>query len=112
MITTILDDGGRYLPETDRHGRYVWEAVREGIAPFRPRSIRVFVEYDIDFYRYVLFVEAWFPDYQLRGRADIDVPDLDRDPDLAAFNAAKELFKQFRFREAYPCGPNVELGEN
>lgn len=101
-----------YLPEGDIHGRYVWKGIREGIWPFRPRTINLYLEFDIDFNRYVLFVEIWFPDYQIRSRVDINAFDLADDPLREAIKAGEQFKNKIRDREDFMLAPLIYLGDN
>lgn len=101
-----------YLPERDIHGRYIWRAIREGLWPFKPRTINLYLEFDIDCNRYVLFAEVWFPDYSIRNRVDMNARDLQGDLYGATFKAAVEMLEGFRNREDFAVPPNVVLAEN
>jgi hypothetical protein len=101
-----------YVPQGDIHGHLVYDAIREGLYPFKPRTINLYMEYDIDFWRYVFFAEVWFPDRQLRCRADIYVPDLETDLMAGARRIANEMFRGFRYRQTYPIPDHIVLGEN
>lgn len=100
------------LPHSDMHGRYVFDAIREGLWPFKARSIQLFFEYDIDFHRYVLFAEVWFPDYQILKRVDIDAFELADDIDAAAFKMSEQMKQKFRNREILPIHDKIVLGED
>jgi hypothetical protein len=100
------------LPESDRHGKIIIDAIREGVAPFKPRHIYLFVENDIDYNRYAIFAEVWFNDGRWAWREFIDAWALAEDTDREAMKAAGEFFIAFRNRVAEPITDNIVLGEN
>lgn len=100
------------LPESDMHGRYIFEATRAGLWPFKPRTINVWVEYDINFHRLAIFVQTWFLDGQVIWREFIDAGDLDADPHKTMYDVSWKFFHAFRKREAHEITPNIVLGEN
>lgn len=100
-----------FLPHSDTHGQLIYKAIREGLVPFKARTINLYFEYDIDYNRYVIFAEVWFRDLQLRGRADIDAFDMADNTDREVYKAAEKMFEAFRYREERPVPENIILGE-
>lgn len=99
------------VPSDDNHGGHVIDAIREGLWPFKPRTVNLFFDYDIDANRYVLFAEVWFPDAQFRHRVSVDAWALAGDVEAEMYKAARQMFEGFRYREDDAISNNIVLGE-
>lgn len=95
-------------------GPMVAQGVVDGLAPFRPKSIELYMDYDIDYNQYQIHATAVF-----RGghRLTRSAQHLDRDlmlgyPDEISPRIAEDLFLAFRYREIWLAPDNVILGEN
>lgn len=107
-----MDALGR-IPETDLHGRAVWQGIREGLWPFKPKAIHLYFEHDIDFNRYRLLAEVNFGDgYWLKYFVFLDAWDLQDDLDGTVLKATEKMRNGFRNREAEPIHKKITLGEN
>lgn len=105
------------LPESDRHGRVIRDAVAEGLWPFRPKMVFMTLEYDIDRNEYVILVDLRFNsnpyDSQILVRARINAFHLADDPDGSMYRAGREIFTKLRFGPAFPINnPYIQLGDN
>lgn len=100
------------VPHSDMHGHHIFDATRAGLWPFRPRMIEVWMEFDIDFNRYVIFVEARFGDERIAKRKTIDAFDLADDIDGSILKVSQQFFEAFRNRGDYPIPAKITLGEN
>lgn len=107
-----VDRYGRILPDSDPNSTLIFDAIRRGFEPFRPREIKLFVEYDIDHNRYRIYGEAHFPGYFYPHSEWIDHDQLIAWPSITAFELAEKFFDAFRYRPILLCAPLIYLGDN
>lgn len=114
MKSLVANEQLSYLPESDRHGRYIFDGVREGLEPFKAHMIQIYMDYDIDFNRYWVVVDVKFKSgWRLRHKEPVDRDDLLSDPDLEIFKIANLMRDAFRNREDfYDLAPLISLGDN
>lgn len=108
----MLADEIARVPDSDIHGRYIFAAIREGLEPFKPETINLYAEFDIDYNRYSILAEVLFPDHRLRWRAFSNAFDWAEDPFKETFRIADRMLRAFRYREALPIPDNIVLGES
>lgn len=115
MTQFKMEDYFAVLPQHDMHGRDLFAAVREGLWPFKAETIHSYLEFDISYNRYRLFVEVEFKDhYRIAHREFMDHDDLLDNPDSEMFRVSELMFKAFRYREDFHAfvPKTVTLGEN
>lgn len=99
------------IPRNDIHGKIIFEAIREGLSPFKARTINLHFEYDIDYRRYRLFADVYFDHFRLAHRVFIDAFDLANNLEGEIEKAAADMLKGFRNREDFAVPNNIFLGE-
>jgi hypothetical protein len=107
-----LADAVLRLPHNDRHGEILFEAVREGLWPFKPHMIQAYMEYDIDFHRYWIYFEVVFKDGQrIAHKEKVDAWDMADQPYTEVNKLYPKFLAAFRNREDDPIPSNIVLGE-
>lgn len=101
------------LPHTDRHGEVLFDAVREGLWPFKADGIYIYLEYDIDYHRYRVLVEVRFKgNWHIAHSEYVDAWKLADDPDGEVWKLCPKFVHAFRNREDYfDLAPLIHLGE-
>ena len=90
----------------------IFLAIREGLSPFHTVRVEVEVDYEVEFYRYVIWASAWFGHKRIAHYVDVFVPDYRDNPESEQLRVAKEMFFAFRFNITEDIPDNIELGEN
>ena len=114
-MTQTFEDYFAVLPRNDMHGRMLFDAVKAGLHPFKPERLHSYLEFDIDFNRYRLYVEVFFKDnYRLAHREFMEADDLLNDSYAEMRRVSDLMFKAFRYREDFHAfvPKTVTLGEN
>lgn len=111
-MTLNLHDYFDVTPRND--STRIFEAIKEGFAPFRYKRIDLYTEYDIDYHEYrVLAGVVLMSGYTFSHSERIGARDLLGYPDREYRRVAELMFKAFRNRENIRGVPsNIKLGEN
>lgn len=95
-------------------GPVVAQGVADGLVPFQPRKIELYMDYDIDYNQYRIHATAIF---QGGFRLTHSVQNVERDfllncPEMIAEEIGNTFFLAFRHRESCQPPTNIVLGEN
>jgi hypothetical protein len=107
----FFTDNMGYLPE-DGFGQDLHRFVVEGFWPFKLRQTQLYLEFDIDFGMYHLYVDALGNNWRFAWKEPIDMYGLARNPEQTVLKVSRQLLQAFRQREPDPIEDNVVLGEN
>ena len=110
----MIDLSSFRLSHSDPHGEVIFEAVREGLTPFKAEAIHLYMERDLDFNRFRLIIEVRFKGpWDIQHLEIIDADDLYSDPDLEIAKLYPKIVHAFRNREDYfDLAPLIYLGNN
>jgi len=89
--------------------RPLYDAVTQGVAPFRPGRITLFSDYDIDYMRYRLVVEVENVPEIFEDQID---PIRCRDAGSYYDDLSKNLLEFYRYRPSLPVDDHIQLGED
>lgn len=109
-----LADAQQRIPHNDVHGQLIFDAIREGLWPFRAHIINVWTEYDIDRNEQKIVAEVrLMSGYTIAYIARANARDLADNLYGEVFRIAWEMRDAFRNREDfYDLPPLIYLGEN
>lgn len=103
----------RQVANENTYAKTLLDSGELGMAPFKMSRMYVSYEYDIDFHRYRILVEAVLVGgFTFAASTYIDANDLLDTPELCILKAAREITEAFRDREDYSLAPLICLGEN
>ena len=112
-MTLTLHDYTNALTETN-HSNMIFDAIREGMAPFRWKRIDLYAEYDIDYHEYrILAGVVLMSGYTISFTERVGAWDLTDYPDREYKRVADAMLKAFRYREDfYDLAPLIQLGRD
>lgn len=110
----ILRAHGFLSPPASKAAKRMLRGAVEGLAPFRAKTINLSYDFDIDFNRYRLLVEAVGADWVVVGETALTRDEMLNDPDADewTWRVREEIKMCIRNRRGWPVEDNVILGEN
>lgn len=97
----------------NNHATWIYNNIREGMAPFELKMIEIYCDFDIDFNQYrVLGAAILRNGYTIEFVERVDAWDLAAKPDHEMRRVAEAMKVAFRNRFDWPLPNNIELGEN
>lgn len=107
-----LNDFGNVI-NFHSHGKWIYDSIREGMAPFTLKRIEIWCDFDIDYNEYrVLGAALLLNDYTIEYVVRVNAWDLAEKRDHEMWRVAEEMRESFRNRFDWPVPTNIYLGEN
>lgn len=94
-------------------GKRLASSVREGIFPFRPLEIKLYLVYDIDNHEYLFSAIAIFRnDLRIRKTIRVNAYLMEEDSDRETDILCEKVVRAFRDSSDVILSPTVHLGDN
>lgn len=113
MSVKLLDLALQWIPEGDRYGQEIYDAIRQGMAPFKIHHFDVMLDYDIDYHKYRVIADVYLmSQFRIAHIEEVGAEKLADDIEAEMRRLANKFHYAFRNRVDWPLTSNIELGEN
>lgn len=99
------------IPRGEDVAKPVFEGILEGFWPFKPRSVRLFMDFDIDYNQYRILSEVCFGDFLFPHTEPVSRDDVLDDPYGVMLPLGQKFKEYYRHLEPLPNTHQHHLGE-